>query len=784
MTRKLARGTRFRDVSLAVKGLLALCVPLAALILAFSLVLWVESRSQTAARWVDHTHEAEKRILEVSLASVDAEAGVRGFALTGWSPSLSSFFQGRAAMQADLDLLERTVRDNPVQLRYMARFRSVIEKRFAILMTVLDAARRRERLDPELLAKSRSVGEELRNVSRAMIAEEERLLAIRTAARNRAYRSEIAVAMAALALGLLGSAIAHRVLVAGIVTRVEAVREHAVRLAERTDLESTDTSDDEIGQLDRSLLKTAQLLTEREATLRRIAGELESANQHLVLQTEEAEHANRQKSEFLANMSHELRTPLNAILGFGELLFDGKRGALTESQLDLMGEIVTSGRHLLAVINSILDLAKVESGNMEFFPARTDLHQTLAEVAGVLREVAARKRIRVETSIDPLARFVVTDPGKLKQVLYNYLSNAIKFTPPEGRVQLRSVHAADGSFRVEVEDNGPGIAADQVGRLFTPFSQLGDTPREGGTGLGLALTKRIVEAQGGTVGMRAAGTRGSLFFAALPSLAEPAVPPEELAPQPLVSRSGRPLVLVVDDDAVDRGWLDETLRAAGYATETAASAAEALDKGSACRFDAVLLDLLLGDGIGWQVVTALRQGGPNRKTPILVVSVVRERDAAAISEIEDYLVKPVEPGDLLAALSRQGVPPVFGQSVLVVDDDPSVLTIMDTALRESGYDPVLRDDIASALAAVVESPPAAVILDLQLPGGDGFEFLLRFREMATGRRTPVLVFTNRDLTADDRGRLRGAVERLVHKSEGGTPALMAELASLVQLPIS
>ena len=228
--------------------------------------------------------------------------------------------------------------------------------------------------------------------------------------------------------------------------------------------------------------------------------------------------ANRLRTEFLANMSHELRTPLNAIIGFAELMYKGKVGPLSPEHREYIGDIRTSSHHLLQLINDVLDLAKVESGKMEFRPEEVDLARLTTEVRDILRGLAAKKHLRVEINVDEEARNVVVDAGRVKQILYNYLSNAIKFTPDGGRILVRVVSESPTLFRIDVEDTGVGIPSEQWGMLFVEFQQLDATAakRHQGTGLGLALTKRIVEALGGRVSVRSAPGHGSTFSAVLP----------------------------------------------------------------------------------------------------------------------------------------------------------------------------------------------------------------------------------------------------------------------------
>jgi len=368
------------------------------------------------------------------------------------------------------------------------------------------------------------------------------------------------------------------------------------------------------------------------------------------------QEASRLKSEFLANMSHELRTPLNAIIGFAELMHDGKVGPLAPDQKEYLGDILTSSRHLLRLINDVLDLSKIEAGKMEFQAEPVDLARIAGEVRDILRSLAASRRIAMSVETAPDAGQAVVDAAKLKQVLYNYLSNALKFTPEGGQVTLRIALEDAEHFRLEVEDTGIGIRPDDQARLFVEFQQLdaGTAKKYGGTGLGLALTRRIVEAQGGRVGVVSTPGQGSRFFAILPRLpttprlAEPAV---VAAPHP-----DAPTVLVVEDDPQDRAWLVRELAGAGYGVETAATGGEALERCRRRTFDAVTLDLLLPDVAGFDLLHAIHATGPNREVPVIVVTVVAESVAAGFP-VQDALTKPVRREQLLASLARAGVVP-------------------------------------------------------------------------------------------------------------------------------
>jgi signal transduction histidine kinase len=266
-----------------------------------------------------------------------------------------------------------------------------------------------------------------------------------------------------------------------------------------------------------------------EEKLREALREREQLVLEVQQQNRRVEEASRLKSEFLANMSHELRTPLNGIIGFSELMYDGKAGPLSAVHRDYLGDVLSSAHHLHELINDVLDLSKVESGRMEFHPQPVELIALLRDAHDILRAVAAKKKISVSLSVDPAVRDVVIDAQRFKQVLFNYLSNALKFTPEHGRVELRVLPEGAAWFRLEVEDTGIGVPPEDLPRLFVEFQQLDASraKRYAGTGLGLALTRRIVEAQGGQVSVRSVRGKGSVFSARLPRHPLPAAPPGE-----------------------------------------------------------------------------------------------------------------------------------------------------------------------------------------------------------------------------------------------------------------
>jgi PAS domain S-box-containing protein len=491
----------------------------------------------------------------------------------------------------------------------------------------------------------------------------------------------------------------------------------------------------------------------------------------LELRQKQAEEASRLKSEFLANMSHELRTPLNAIIGFAELLHDGRVGPVEPRQQEFLEDILTSGRHLLQLINDILDLSKVEAGKMDFFPEEVDVRRVFSEVVSILRSTAAAKRIAVDVTVEPEIAKVTIDAARLKQVLYNYLSNALKFTPEGGAVKVIAACESDDSWQLRVEDNGVGIAPADLDRLFVEFQQLesGITKSHGGTGLGLALTKRLVEAQGGSVGVESELGAGSRFHAVLPRQWDGVVTPPRLDVTSPADR-GAPVILVVDDDPNDRQTIEAALVEAGYRVESAATGARAIEMLAERRYDAVTLDIILPDMTGLDVLASLRSNDKHPDVPVIVITVVKEHAAAGFV-VSGVLPKPIDANELLSILGRAGVPPRPGACVMVIDDDAASLKLMAATLDALHYRPRCYATAELALAAIPHDAPQAVIVDLMMPGMDGFEFLTRFRGMREHRDVPVLVWTVKDLTQSELARIHASAASVVAKGKGASDLL-------------
>lgn len=513
-------------------------------------------------------------------------------------------------------------------------------------------------------------------------------------------------------------------------------------------------------------------ITERKHVdaLRERSSELEAENRRV-------QEASRLKGEFLANMSHELRTPLNAITGFTELLLDGDVARDSPEHDEFLRDILTAGLHLQRLISDVLDLAKIEAGNLQFHPELVDVRSVVDEVCAVLRSVATERNVELHAAVS--VGQVTIDPGRLKQVLYNYLSNALKFSAPGSTVEVLATPEPGDKFRVEVVDHGIGIAPGDIGKLFQEFQQLesGSTKRHQGTGLGLALTKRLVEAQGGTVGVVSELGRGSRFHAVLPlRVAHNGEQESDPSPElPVDAHS----VLVVEDDPRDRSVLVRILGEAGYRTHTAATGSMAIASCEARDFDAVTLDLLLPDMTGLQVLQRIRQLERSRETPVLIVSVVAEQGVVRGFPVHDYLTKPIDSQALIRSLEL-ATSRVDKGVILVIDDDPAARRLMEAALTSLGYPVVCVEDGQAGLDFVRRTRPVGIVLDLLMPRMDGFEFLGRFRQTHAHDDVPVIVWTTKDLSFADRDKLGRFAQATVQKGETPPANLVAELARLLR----
>lgn len=510
-----------------------------------------------------------------------------------------------------------------------------------------------------------------------------------------------------------------------------------------------------------------------------------------------AQDANLAKSRFIANMSHELRTPLNAIIGFSEMLEGHAVGNLNTKQDRYVANVLSSGRHLLALINDILDLAKVESGKLVLLPEAFAPATAIDNALNIVRSLAERKSIKLEATCEPDLPDLYADSSKFKQVLYNLLSNAIKFTPEGGRVVLQATRIrGSGSgvdrLRIAVHDTGIGIKLEAQERVWREFEQIDSTyaRAEQGTGLGLALTKQLVELHGGRIWVESTGIEGegSTFSFELPltqfvggsapegptPVADPQATSTPSVPAPIAGRK-RPLVLVVEDDDVAHALLDNHLRNGGYEVARAHTAAEAIVMARELRPRAITLDILLPDRPGWEVLAKLNADAQTRHIPVVVVSITDDKHLGFSLGAVEFLVKPVRRDDLLDAIRRHAPPDRRGPcSVLIVDDEPATIERLVAAVRAEGHAVEIAESGPVALAQIARRRPDVLILDLMMPEMNGFEVVECLRAESATADLPILIHTSKDLTAEDRAQLGQHVQGISTKP--GYERLLADLA--------
>jgi signal transduction histidine kinase/DNA-binding response OmpR family regulator len=498
-----------------------------------------------------------------------------------------------------------------------------------------------------------------------------------------------------------------------------------------------------------------------------------------------AEEASRTKSSFLANMSHELRTPLNAIIGLTELLCDNAARFGTEKALEPPRRVLRAGRHLLSLINDILDLSKIEAGKMDLTLESVAIGPVVEEVLGTARPLAEQNKNALELDCPEGIGSVHADNMRLRQVLLNLLSNACKFTKG-GTVRLRIARAEEaGQHWVDfaVSDTGIGMTEEQLGRLFQEFTQAdASTTRQfGGTGLGLAISRRLCRLMGGDITVTSVPGEGSTFTVRLPTEAGPPLPVAQTSPaatSPAVSQGDRGTILVIDDDATARELIATYLAGEGFAVETAASGVDGLKKVRELRPAAVTLDIMMPDVDGWTVLAAMKGDPALADIPVVIVTIVDEQRRGIALGAAGYLTKPIDRERLIEIVSRFRVVDAPGR-VLVVEDDEDQRQLMRAILGARGWAVREAANGRLALDAIRAELPDVILLDLMMPEMDGFELVAALQANAAWREIPVVVVTALDLTAEDRQRLKGGVEQILSKHAFPPAELMARLGALL-----
>ncbi len=510
------------------------------------------------------------------------------------------------------------------------------------------------------------------------------------------------------------------------------------------------------------------------------------AEQSLIEARDVAVEASKSKSEFLANMSHELRTPMNAIIGYSEMLIEeAEEEAKEEAKITLIEDlrkIHSAGGHLLQLINDILDLSKIEAGQMAMYLEEIDFSEFLDEVRDTMRPLAEANSNTFSMTRPERVPAFHSDAMRVRQILFNLLSNAFKFTR-QGEVTLHvEVEGTETlpSLVLKVIDTGIGMTEQQIQAVFEAFQQAdASTTREyGGTGLGLTITKRLVKMLGGSIDVSSIPGEGTTFRVCIPMQQPGDDTQEPQATRSPSTASNKRLVLVIDDDAVVRDILESTLTKAGFGVVCASSGREGLRLARELQPIAITLDVLMPEMDGWSVLSALKSAQETENIPVVIVTIIDDKQLGFTLGAAEFMTKPIDRNKLIRVI-RQLHAAEHPGTLLIVEDDQDARDLLRKSVEKLGWKSVEAEDGRSALAKLDKHKPDMIILDLMLPEMNGFQFLEEIRMIEEWRSIPVIVVTARELSTDERKYLCENVKTILRKGQTSGDAILESICEVL-----
>ncbi|HEX5844039.1 MAG TPA: response regulator [Pseudomonas sp.] len=559
-------------------------------------------------------------------------------------------------------------------------------------------------------------------------------------------------------------------------------------------------NDDEVGTLVDSLNTMLAELAKQESIrswneiLETEIRERKEVERDLIDMRNRAETANKAKSQFLANMSHELRTPLNAIIGYSEMLQD----VMTDEELDrveLAGDvdkIRSAGKHLLSLINDILDLSKIEAGKMDLSIEAFNADELIQDVIGTIRPLAESRGNQLRINVAGEIGILYSDVTKIRQILFNLLSNAVKFTQ-HGLVELtcRRSHEGQGEqVEFSVHDTGIGISGENLEVLFKPFSQADSstTRKYGGTGLGLAISRSYAKMLGGEIRVASEVGRGSTFSVKFPAHLETGgelfselevLKPDYTAPPRNDGPQEHTQLLLIDDDEAVHNILRHQLSRHGYLVHSAMSGKEGLQKAEAEDFDVIVLDILMPEMDGWQVLQKLKAHPKTQAVPVVLYTIVADKEKGYALGADDYLVKPISKSKLLATLKNYRRS--SSNKVLLIDDDQHTRELVDAYLGDMDYQLSKAQNGREGLEILQrEQGTMIILLDLIMPVMNGFEFIDEVRKHPEFAKIPIIVISAHDLSNKERSLLLQHTQVIIKKGEYGKQELIGNIEAILR----